>query len=83
MILAMERSGALGKYVVQVHHEHQDDSYWAEVPELPGCFASGDTLDELAESLSEAIAIYTDTEEPPTPGRLYEVDEMRLGQVRT
>ena len=83
MILAMERKDALGKYVVQVHHEHQDDSYWAEVPELPGCFASGDTLDELAESLNEAIALYTDTDTPPSSGRLYEVDEMKLGQVPT
>lgn len=74
--MAMERKDAVGKYVVQVHHE--DDAYWAEVPELPGCFASGDTLDELAESLSEAIALYTDTDEPPTAGRLYEVDELRL-----
>jgi predicted RNase H-like HicB family nuclease len=23
----------------------EDGSYWADVSELPGCFASGDTLD--------------------------------------
>lgn len=33
-------------------------SYWADVPELPGCFASGDTLDELFESVQESVAIY-------------------------
>lgn len=26
--------------------------------DLPGCFASGDTLDELREALQEAIALY-------------------------
>lgn len=31
---------------------------WADVSELPGCFASGDTLDELFESLQEGIALY-------------------------
>jgi len=36
----------------------EDGSYWADVPELPGCFASGDTLDELFESLREGIALY-------------------------
>lgn len=36
----------------------EDGSYWADIPELPGCFASGDTLDELFESLREGIAIY-------------------------
>jgi len=32
-------------------------SYWADVPELPGCFASGDTLDELFESLQEGVVL--------------------------
>jgi predicted RNase H-like HicB family nuclease len=36
----------------------EDDSYWADVPQLPGCFASGDTLDELFKSLQEGIALY-------------------------
>jgi predicted RNase H-like HicB family nuclease len=35
----------------------EEGSYWADVPELPGCFASGDTLDELVESLKEGIAL--------------------------
>jgi predicted RNase H-like HicB family nuclease len=36
----------------------EDGSYWAEVPERPGCFASGDTLDELFESLQEGVSLY-------------------------
>ena len=35
----------------------EDGSYWADVPELPGCFGSGDTLDELFESLQEGVAL--------------------------
>jgi predicted RNase H-like HicB family nuclease len=35
----------------------EDDSYWADVPKLPGCFAAGSTLDELFESLQEGIAL--------------------------
>lgn len=35
----------------------EDGSYWADVAELPGCFASGDTLDELFESLREGVAM--------------------------
>jgi len=41
---------------VNVHHE--EGSYWAEVQELPGCFASGDTVAELIESIEEAVALY-------------------------
>jgi predicted RNase H-like HicB family nuclease/predicted RNA binding protein YcfA (HicA-like mRNA interferase family) len=36
----------------------EEGSYWADVPELPGCFASGDTLDELFEALQEGVALY-------------------------
>jgi predicted RNase H-like HicB family nuclease len=36
----------------------EQGGYWADVPELPGCFASGDTLNELFESLREAVALY-------------------------
>ncbi|MEV7013245.1 type II toxin-antitoxin system HicB family antitoxin [Streptosporangium sp. NPDC051022] len=43
-------------YTIQVHEE--DDSYWAEVEELPGCFASGDSIEELWSNLSEAIGLY-------------------------
>jgi len=52
---------------VNVHPE--DGSYWADVAELPGCFASGDTLDELFSSAREGIQLYladaSDREIPP------------------
>lgn len=38
----------------------ENGSYWADVAELPGCFASGSTLDELFESLREGVAVYLD-----------------------
>lgn len=41
---------------VEVHRE--DGSYWSEVSELPGCFASGRTLSELTEALEEAVGLY-------------------------
>ncbi len=37
---------------------HEDGGYWAEVPELPGCFAAGDSFDELLKSLLEGIQVY-------------------------
>jgi len=40
----------------------EDGSYWADMPERPGCFASGDTLDHLFESLQEGIALYLSDE---------------------
>lgn len=50
---------------VDVHHE--DGSYWAEVQELPGCFASGDTIAELIGSVEEAVALYLAPPEGEAP----------------
>lgn len=44
-------------YAVTVHNEGPD-GYWAEIDELPGCFASGMTMAELDEALDEAVGIY-------------------------
>lgn len=49
----------------RIHTE--EGSYWADVPELPGCFASGDTLDELFESLQEGVALHLAGEDRTGP----------------
>lgn len=36
----------------------EEGSYWAEVPALPGCFSSGDTMEELRTNISEAIRMH-------------------------
>lgn len=75
-------------YTVHVHTE-DDGSLWAEVVDLPGCFASGDTLDELWEALQEAVSLYL-TDDPEAgrisnvepadepPSRPMRVDELRV-----
>lgn len=49
-------------YTVLVHDEGTD-GMWAEVEELPGCFASGFSIQELLEGLREAIEMYLSTPE--------------------
>ncbi|HXP22086.1 MAG TPA: type II toxin-antitoxin system HicB family antitoxin [Streptosporangiaceae bacterium] len=44
-------------YTVRIHEEPGHE-LWAEVAELPGCFASGADMDELWEALAEAIGLY-------------------------
>jgi predicted RNase H-like HicB family nuclease len=41
---------------VVVHRERE--GFWSEVDELPGCFATGRTLDELTEAVGEAVGLY-------------------------
>ena len=43
-------------YTVRVHDD--PDGLWAEVIELPGCFATGDTMDELWQDLEEGMSTY-------------------------
>lgn len=50
---------------VDVHHD--EGSYWAEVRELPGCFASGHTIAELIESVEEGVALYLASPERKAP----------------
>jgi predicted RNase H-like HicB family nuclease len=47
-------------YLVKIR---KDDDGWliAEVKDLPGCFASGEDLDELKEALEEAVGLYLST----------------------
>jgi predicted RNase H-like HicB family nuclease len=36
-------------------HEAEEGGYWAEVPDLPGCFTQGQTLEELSANIREAV----------------------------
>ena len=48
-----------------IHHDEPSGSaLWAEVAELPGCFATGQDRDELEEALSEAVEMYLEHAEP-------------------
>ena len=47
------------EYQVIIHQE--DGSFWAEIPALPGCFAAGDSIEELEDSLKESVGAYLST----------------------
>lgn len=60
------------KYVYVIERA-DDGTYSAYVPDLPGCTASGDTLDELKQNLTEGVQLYIESlrehDEPvPSPG---------------
>jgi len=42
-------------------HRRKGEQPWAEVVELPGCFASGQDVAELRDNLAEAIGLYLST----------------------
>jgi predicted RNase H-like HicB family nuclease len=56
-----QRTSTKAAYKAVVHDE-AEGGYWAEVPELPGCFTQGETLDALYQNLLEAIACHLDVD---------------------
>ena len=61
-----------------VIREEEDGSYWAEVRELPGCFASGHDLDEVKDSLVEAITLVLNEDVPAGTPIAVRVHELTL-----
>lgn len=51
----------MDKYEVIIYWSNEDKVFVAEVPELPGCMAHGDTKAEALASADEAIQLWIDT----------------------
>ena len=44
---------------VTVHvYRAEEGSYWAEMPDYPGCYTQAETMDELQENVREAVQCY-------------------------
>lgn len=41
-------------------YEHNNDGWWAYLPDLPGCTAAGDTREEIEENAREAVALHVE-----------------------
>ena len=49
------------KYEVILYWSNEDSAFVAEVPELPGCVAHGDTQEAALKHAQEAMALWIDT----------------------
>ncbi len=45
------------KYEVIIYWSNADDTFVAEVPELPGCMAHGDSQEAALQNINEAMAL--------------------------
>ena len=50
-------TGKPERYTVRVHQEPGQE-LWAEVLELPGCFATGTDMEDLRQALTEATGAH-------------------------
>jgi len=49
------------KYETIIYWSEEDQAYLAEVPELPGCMAHGDSYESALANVKEAIQLWIDT----------------------
>jgi len=49
------------KYEIIIYWSQEDDVFVAEVPELPGCMAHGDTPEDALASARQAIELWIET----------------------
>jgi predicted RNase H-like HicB family nuclease len=51
----------MNRYEIIIFWSQEDEAYVAEVPELPGCMAHGDTYESALCNLREAVELWIDT----------------------
>jgi len=49
------------KYPIAIEPGDADHAFGVAVPDLPGCFSAGDTLDEAMDNAREAIDLWLET----------------------
>ena len=49
------------KYEIIIYWSDEDNAFIAEVPELPGCMAHGETPEKALKNAKEAIQLWIDT----------------------
>lgn len=56
------------KYIAIVHKD-EESAYGVTLPDFPGCFSAGDTLDALQANVQEAVELWAEDQlnEPPVP----------------
>ncbi len=66
----------MAKYEIVIWWSKEDNCYLAEVPELPGCMADGETLAEVTKEIEESIKVWIEVNKergvaiPEPKGRL-------------
>lgn len=67
-------------------HKDQDSAYGITIPDFPGCFTAGDTLEEALANVQEVVEFHFEDQEnpPPAPSPIEDVlasEDARGGAV--
>lgn len=70
------------EYTVIIQKQEGAKGYWAKVPTLPGCFSTGDTVDEALRNAKEAIVSYIEALEEQGDDIPKEKRDLVIGRVK-
>lgn len=65
-----------------VIHIESDGGFWAEFPQLPGCYTQGDSLDKLPGQVNDALLTYFDIPRKQARKLNYNIEFEGKGVVR-
>jgi predicted RNase H-like HicB family nuclease len=51
----------MDRYEIIIYWSEEDQAYLAEIPELPGCSAHGDSYESALSNAKQAIALWIET----------------------
>ena len=51
----------MDKYEINIHWSNEDQCYIADVPELPGCMAHGETYEDALANIKEVMGLWVET----------------------
>lgn len=63
------------KYPVLIHKDSESD-YGVTIPDIPGCFTAGSTLEEAIQNIQEAVELYYEGEEITAPLEASNIDDL-------
>ena len=51
----------LDRFDISIDTDWETGGYWASIPDMPGCFATGRSLKDLFSGLADAIELYEES----------------------
>lgn len=63
------------KYSVLVHKE-DDPEYGVTIPDIPGCFTLGETIEQAIQKVQEAVELYYEGEDLDAPPEASNIDDL-------
>jgi predicted RNase H-like HicB family nuclease len=65
------------RYPIAIEIGDEKTTYGVTVPDLPGCFSAGDTLDEAISNAKEAMLLWFDADVPVSPPAPSKIEDLR------